>query len=291
MICITDGGSTKCDWILMNSEGAVVLKTRTLGLNPAVIAEEELMNRIVENKELQGYRDQIHTLDFYGAGCGTITPRTILRDVLKEAFSQAEVTVNEDTVAAVYAATDQPGIVCILGTGSNSTYFDGKDIHQNIESLGYSLMDEASGNYFGKRLIRDYFYNKMPSVLASEFEKRFNLDPDEIKLNLYKNPNPNMYLASFAEFIFNPGQERPKNLGKINGYFYKLISEGILKFIEYRILSYKEAQHVPIHFIGSIAHFSEDIIRECMKPYHLELGTIIRRPIDGLIDYYRKNRL
>ena len=291
MICITDGGSTKCDWILLDTEGAIVLKTRTLGLNPAVTAKEELHKRISENEELQKYSDQIRTLDFYGAGCGTITPQTILKKVLKDCFTKAAVTVNEDTVAAVYAATNQPGIVCILGTGSNSTYFDGEHIHQNIESLGYSLMDEASGNYFGKRLIRDYFYNKMPSVLAEEFAKRFNLDPDEIKLNLYKNPNPNMYLASFAEFIFNPGQERPKNLGEINGYFYKLISEGILKFIEYRILSYKEAQHVPIHFIGSIAHFSEDIIRECMKPYHLELGTIIRRPIDGLIEYYRKNRL
>ncbi|NND88953.1 MAG: N-acetylglucosamine kinase [Flavobacteriaceae bacterium] len=291
MICITDGGSTKCDWILLSDTGEVISKTRTLGLNPSVISEEELLKRVSDNTELLQYRDQIQTLDFYGAGCGTVTPQAILRTVLQNVFSKAEVTVNEDTVAAVYAATDQPGIVCILGTGSNSTYFDGTNIHQNIESLGYTLMDEASGNYFGKRLIRDYFYNKMPSVLAKEFEKRFDLNPDEIKLRLYKHSNPNMYLASFAEFIFNPGQERPKNLGEINGYFYKLISEGILKFIEYRILSYKEAQHVPIHFIGSIAHFSEDIIRECMKPYHLELGTIIRRPIEGLIEYYRKNRI
>lgn len=291
MICITDGGSTKCDWILLDDNGSVVLKTRTLGLNPAVISEEELHSRISSNQDLQAYVDKVTTLDFYGAGCGTVTPQRVLNSVLQGIFHNAQVSVNEDTVAAVYAATDQPGIVCILGTGSNSTYFDGQQIHQNIESLGYSLMDEASGNYFGKRLIRDYFYNKMPSVLAEEFSKRFQLDPDEIKLNLYKNPNPNMYLASFAEFIFNPGQERPVHLGEINGYFYKLISEGILKFIEYRILSYKEAQHVPIHFIGSIAHFSEDIIRECMKPYHLELGNIIRRPIEGLIEYYRKNKL
>jgi N-acetylglucosamine kinase-like BadF-type ATPase len=194
-------------------------------------------------------------------------------------------------VAAVYAATTEPGIVCILGTGSNSSYYDGEKVVTNVASLGYTLMDEASGNYFGKRLLRDYFYKKMPAVLASEFEKRFNLDPDEIKVNLYKKPNPNMYLASFAEFIFNPGDERPISTGDINGYFYKLISEGMLKFIEYRILSYKEAQHVPIHFIGSIAYFSESIIRDCMKPYHLELGNIIRRPIDGLIAYYKIHRL
>jgi len=148
-----------------------------------------------------------------------------------------------------------------------------------MERIFTSLMDEASGNYFGKRLIRDYFYKKMPAELSVEFEKRFNLDPDDIKTHLYKEPNPNTYLASFAEFIFTSDE--------VNGYFYKLISEGMLKFIEYRILCFKEAQHVPIHFIGSIAHFSEDIIRDVMKPYHLELGNIIRRPIDGLITYYK----
>ncbi len=186
-------------------------------------------------------------------------------------------------LAAVYAATTKPGIVCILGTGSNSCYYDGKSIKINVPSLGYSLMDEASGNYFGKRLIRDYYYKKMPTELALQFEKRYNLDADNIKKNLYRMPNPNTYLASFAEFIFTSEE--------VNDYFYKLISEGMTKFIEYRILSYKEAQNVPIHFIGSIAHFSEEIIRDRMKSYHLELGNVIRHPIDGLIEYYRKHKL
>ena len=283
MILITDGGSTKCDWILLDSSGEVILKTRTSGLNPAVVPEEELYSRIKSNTDLESLFDKVKAVDFYGAGCGTKTPVRILQSVLEELFPNAAVTVNEDTVAAVYAATNEPGIVCILGTGSNSCYFDGENIHTSVESLGYSLMDEASGNYFGKRLIRDYFYKKMPRQLAIEFETRFNVDPDEIKINLYKKPNPNMYLASFAEFIFTSEE--------VNGYFYKLISEGILKFIEYRILCFKEAQTVPIHFIGSIAHFSEDIIQDCMNRYHLELGNIIRRPIDGLIAYYKTNKL
>lgn len=290
MILITDGGSTKCDWILLDDKGEVVLKTRTSGLNPAVVPAEELSNRIKANTDLQPLFKTVAQVHFYGAGCGTKTPVKTLHKVLTEIFTQAEISVREDTYAAVYAATSEPGIVCILGTGSNSCYFDGKEIHQSVEALGYSLMDEASGNYFGKRLIRDYFYKKMPEVLSKEFEIRFNLDPDEIKQNLYQRPNPNMYLASFAEFIFNSTEER-SSTGEVNGYFYKLISEGMLKFIEYRILCFKEAQHVPIHFIGSIAHFSEDIIRDCMKPYHLELGSIIRRPIDGLIAYYKKKLL
>jgi N-acetylglucosamine kinase-like BadF-type ATPase len=283
MILITDGGSTKCDWILLDQKGDVVLKTRTKGLNPAVVPDENIKERILANQDLLPFVTKITVVDFFGAGCGTKTPIRLLTRILSEIFPLATVSVNEDMVAAVYAATTKPGIVCILGTGSNSCYFDGTHINNGIESLGYSLMDEASGNYFGKRLIRDYFYKKMPSQLALEFENKFNLDPDEIKNHLYKRHNPNMYLASFAEFIFTSKE--------VNGYFYKLITEGMLKFIEYRILCFKESQNVPIHFIGSIAHFSEDIIKDCMKPYNLELGNIIRRPIDGLIDYYRQNKL
>lgn len=283
MILIADGGSTKCDWVLLDASGNTILKTRTLGLNPAVVPEEDLLFRIKENEDLQKIVTQVKVVDFYGAGCGTITPRTILHNTLSAFFKNAKVTVEEDMVAAVYAVTQKPGIVCIFGTGSNSCYFDGKTIKTNVDSLGFILMDEASGNYFGKRLIRDYFYKKMPAQIASDFEKRFDLNPDVIKTNLYKKPNPNTYLASFAEFIFTREE--------VNGYFYNLISEGVLKFIEYRILCYKEAQQVPIHFIGSIAHFSQDIIRDCLNRYHLELGTIIRRPIDGLIDHYKNNKL
>ncbi len=291
MILITDGGSTKCDWILLNKKGEVLLKTRTLGLNPAVILEEELKSRIEVNSELKDLFTKITQVDFYGAGCGTAKPRELLKKVIESLFTNAEVKVQEDTVAAVYAATQEPGIVCILGTGSNSCYFDGKDIHSPIASLGFILMDEASGNYFGKRLLRDYFYRKMPKVLTKEFETRFDLNPDQIKLNIYKKPNPNMYLASFAEFIFQPGKNRSDDILEINDYFYALLSEGINSFIDNHIMCFKEAQHVPIHFVGSIAHFSKNIISDCFKPYHLELGNVIRRPIDGLIDYYRTNKL
>lgn len=282
MILIADGGSTKCDWVLLDASGEVVLKTRTEGLNPAVFPEEELFRRIQFNLDLKNIVESVKKVDFYGAGCGTSTPSNIIKKVIQQQFSKAEITINEDTLAAVYAVTSQPGIVCVLGTGSNSCYYDGTNIHSSAVSLGYILMDEASGNYFGKRLIRDYFYNKMPSELVLKFEERFELNADIIKMNLYKKPNPNAYLASFAEFIFTSEE--------VNGYFYKLISEGMSKFIENRILCFKEAQQVPIHFVGSIAHFSKDIIRDCLKPYHLELGSIVRRPIDGLINHYKNNK-
>ncbi len=279
MTLITDGGSTKCDWVLLDSSGGLVFKTATSGLNPTVVPKEELLLRIASNEDLKSVFNSVEILDFYGAGCGTATPRSILKEVLEELFIKAKVNVSEDMEAAVFAATSKPGIVCILGTGSNSCYYDGTEIHAPIPALGFILMDEASGNYFGKRLIRDYYYHKMPTGIAEEFEKKFNLEADEIKMNLYKKPNPNAYLASFAQFIFTQKE--------INPYFYALIKEGISNFIECRILCYEKAHGVPVHFIGSIAHFSEEIIKECFAAHNLKLGNIVQRPIDGLIDYYK----
>lgn len=281
MILIADGGSTKCDWILLDSEGEQVLKTRTKGLNPAVFKTEVLEQRLEENLDLKQVQEKVEKVHFYGAGCGTAKPTALLKGILEKFFSGAtEVLVQEDMIAAVYAVTDKPGIVCILGTGSNSCYFDGKTAKTAVDSLGYILMDEASGNYFGKRLIRDYYYRKMPRKLAEIFEKEYDLSSDAIKENIYKKENPNTYLASFAEFIFK--NER-------NGYFYQLIAEGMQNFIEHRVLCFKEAQNVPIHFVGSIAYFSQDIVMDALQPYRLEVGNIVQRPIDGILDYYRKH--
>lgn len=283
MTLITDGGSTKCDWVLLDATGEVIFKTTTLGLNPTVVSKKELSLRISENDSLRKVFSEVKRLDFYGAGCGTSTPRSILKEVLSELFPNAKVNVSEDLAAAVFAVTTEPGIVCILGTGSNSCYFDGKKIHAPIPALGYILMDEASGNYYGKRLLRDYYYNSMPPEIASGFSKKYNLDADSIKMNLYKKPNPNAYLASFAQFIFTQKQ--------INPYFHTLIKEGISSFIDCRILSFENAHQVPVHFIGSIAHFSEEIIKECFKENNLKLGNIVQRPIDGLIEHYKRKIL
>lgn len=283
MILIADGGSTKCDWIVLDDKGERVFETRTEGLNPAVFEESVLKSRLHANEELKANKTLIERVHFYGAGCGTPEPTKILEDLLQDYFPQAEILVKEDMVAAVFAATTEPGIVCILGTGSNSCYYDGENIHMEVESLGYILMDEASGNYFGKRLLRDYYYKRMPHTIAQEFEKRYDLDADAIKQNIYRSDNPNTYLANFAEFIFT-SEER-------NGYFYLLITEGIKKFVENRVMCFPEAQNVPIHFIGSIAHFSQDIIRDALLPYHLTMGNIVRRPIEGIIEYYKRKML
>jgi len=283
MILIADGGSTKCDWVLLDSSGEVILKTRTKGLNPAVFPKEELLKRIESNTKLASIYKKASVVDFFGAGCSTRTPISLLNDVLSQLFVSAKISIKEDMLAAVFAVTTEPGIVCILGTGSNSCYFDRNEIHSNIPSLGYILMDEASGNYFGKRLIRDYYYKKMPSELAIKFEKQFNLDADIIKTNIYKKPNPNAYLASFAEFIFNTQD--------VDAYFYNLLQNGISKFIKNHVLCYENANEVPIHFVGSIAYYSETLIKECLNNHGLKFGSIVQKPIDGLIAYYKTNKL
>lgn len=279
MILIADGGSTKADWILLNSSGEQVLKTRTKGLNPAVFEKDLMKKRIQENPDYAQYRDQITKVYFYGAGCGTPGPTSVLKTLFELYFVNATVVVKEDTYAATYAVTTDPGIVCILGTGSNSSYFDGIDVINGVASLGYILMDEASGNYFGKRLIRDYYYGRMPKSLAKKFEENFEVDADIIKRNIYQESNPNTYLAHFAEFIFR--NER-------NAYFNKVLEKGINVFFKTRVLTYREVKDVPVHFVGSIAYFARDIIEIVAKKHNVKLGKIVRRPIDGLIEYHRQ---
>lgn len=279
MILIADGGSTKADWICLNASGNQVFKTRTNGLNPEILNAESLLLRLNENIEISSCKDEISEVYFYGAGCGTERMTTLLSGIFESFFINAKIVVKEDTFAAVYAVTTKPGIVCILGTGSNSCLFDGENVESRVPSLGYILMDEASGNYFGKKLILDYYYSKMPSDLAKQFEEQFDLDADTIKRNIYKEENPNAYLAKFVEFIL-------KNERTV--YFNKMLREGMKEFFENRILLYPESKNLPVHFVGSIAYFAQDAIKDVARLNMIELGNIVRRPIDGLIEYHRE---
>ncbi len=281
MIFIVDSGSTKCDWIAIDNNGIQLFeKTRTKGLNPAILNPDELLDRIQENDVLNMHHNEVEKLYFYGAGCGTEGPRMALQQVLKSYFKNAEVTVEEDTLAAVYSTIEnnEPAVVCILGTGSNCTYYDGENCQQKIQSLGYIIMDHASGNYFGKQLIRDYFFDHMPEHLKVSFNEKYNLDPDFIKYNLYKKANPNAYLASFAEFIF---------LNKDSEYIRDMIKLGFKRFTRNMIYQFKDKlDQVPVHFAGSIAYLSQDEIREVAEEMGFKVGNFVKRPIDGLMKYH-----
>ena len=281
MILIVDSGSTKTDWISVDNDGKILFSTQTLGLNPQVLSSAILKERIINNFDLYQNREQVTHLYFYGAGCGVESPQLRIRKVFNEIFKKADISIKEDTYAAVYAAS-KPGeksIVCILGTGSNCTYFDGKNIEQRVDSLGYVLMDEASGNFFGKQLIRSYYFNEMPNNLAKEFEREYDLSPDTIKENIYRRENPNTYLASFSRFLIKH---------KDNSPFQEIIKNGLKRFINHQILQFENAHKIPIHFIGSIAFFLEKEIKDALKKDNLKMGRIVQRPIDELVTYHKR---
>ena len=285
MIIIVDSGSTKCDWIAIDSQSGkeIFEKQRTKGLNPAIISEAEARDVINDNKILVQHKEDVKYVFFYGAGCGTIEAPMMLEKVLKSFFVNAIISVKEDTYAAIYSTVgvkNNPAVVCILGTGSNCTYFDGHQAHQRVISLGYSIMDDGSGNYFGRQLLRDYYFNFMPHNLKLVFKTRYNLDDDVIKTNLYKKPNPNAYLANFAEFLI---------LNKESDYVQGVIKKGLRSFAATMIMQFKdEIKTVPVHFAGSIAYFLKREIREVAQEFGFTVGNFQRRPIEGLSAYHLK---
>lgn len=283
MRLLVDSGSTKADWIAIDEDGKILFTTRTLGLNPEILDEEEIIERLNDKFDILQNKDKATHLFFYGAGCGTDRMKIMLSQAFQKYFPNAIVDVQEDTYAAVFATTPkgEQAIVSILGTGSNCSFFDGKVLHQKVQSLGYIVMDDCSGNVFGKELIRKYYFNKMPKELAVEFEKEYNLDPDFIKSKLYKEPNPNAYLATFAKFLIQ---------NKEHEFCRKIIFKGMKSFIKNYIRQYDNCKEVPVHFVGSIAFYLKDELQIMFDKYEMKLGNVLRRPIDGLIAYHISNK-
>ncbi|RCL67347.1 MAG: N-acetylglucosamine kinase [Cryomorphaceae bacterium] len=280
MKLIVDSGSTKTDWIAIDNNGKKLFETQTLGLNPQVLSEYILEERIINNYEIYQSRKKISELFFYGAGCGTEPPKNLIKKVFKPIFENANILIKEDTYAAIYSCCS-PGdkaIVSILGTGSNCSYFDGKNVHQKITSLGYILMDDASGNYFGRQLLRDCYFNKMPLNLQEKFKKEFELEAELIKDHLYKKPNPNTYLAKFAKFLVQ---------NKDLKYSKKLIKKGFNLFIKNQIRQFDNHFEVPLHFVGSIGYYLQDDLKKSLDSKGLQCGKILKKPIDGLVAYHQ----
>ena len=281
MILIVDSGATKSDWIALDKDGKEVFITQTLGLSPEVLTREVIEDRLANNFELSKNRSKVTQLYFYGAGCGTDRMKNFLKKIFKNYFPKAKAEVREDTFAAIYSTTKigHQGIVCILGTGSNCSYYDGRQLFQKVTSLGYIPMDDGSGNFFGRKLIRDYYFNKMPQDLGIKFDKEFDLDADNIKENLYKQPNPNTYLATFARFLIE-NKEHP--------YCKGVIDKGLQQFVNNYIMQFELATKVPIHFVGSIAHFLKEELIMVLERNDLIPGVIRQRPIEGLVEFHRE---
>ena len=280
MILIVDSGSTKTDWIAIDKQGNEVFETQTRGLNPTMLSNEILNERIRNNFDIYNNRDKVEKIYFYSAGLGVDSTKQRILKVFKTIFKNSDYDVKEDTYAAVYSVVDKgvPAIVNIIGTGSNCTYFDGNEISQKVNSLGYVLMDYASGNYYGKYLIRAYYFNKMPEKLREEFNKKFDVSANTIKENLYRKENPNTYLASFAKFIID---------NKTDSYFKDIIEKGLRRFIEYQIMQFDNYKSVDIHYVGSIGYYLKEDIIKVGKEYGLKTSKFVKKPIEALVNYHK----
>lgn len=280
MIAIIDGGSTKCDWVILENSGKPHLKTTTLGFNPNIINPDFIMKEIDRNPELFFLKNHIEKIFFYGSGCGTEANAKKVEHEFVKIFPQAEVKIKEDMTAAAYAAYNgKPAMVCILGTGSNSCFFDGEKIRIDLPSLGFLIGDEGSGSALGKNLLRRFFMKKLPQDLERAFISTYNLTIDEAIKNMYHNPRANAYLGEFNKFIAEH---------KNHSYFQNMVFDEMKNFLDYQVLPYKEAGEVEINFIGYIAYIYEDILRSAAAELNLTIGKVVQKPIESLVDYHKK---
>lgn len=280
MIAIVDSGSTKSDWVILDEFKNVFLKTETIGFNPNFISRELIVPEIEKNTSLNTVKNSITKIFFYGSGCGVKQNCDTIEQEVGRVFTNAKITVREDLAAAAYAAYNgKPAIVCIMGTGSNSCYFDGENLKIKLPSLGILIGDEGSGSAIGKQLVRRFFMQKLPQDLHEEFENTYHLTIDEALKNMYHSTRPNAFLADFNKFVV----ER-----KDHPYFIQMVSEEMKNFFEYQVIPYEESKESEINFIGSIAYYYENILRSVASELHLNVGHVVQKPIESLVDYHIK---
>jgi len=276
MVLIADSGSTKCDWVLV--DGDKRLDFSTMGFNPFFHNEEIISNAIKNNTELYSHSNDVKLLFLYSAGCSSKQLKLVVERGLRLCFPKANIYVDHDLVAAAFATySGKPGISCIVGTGSNSCYFDGDIVKEQVPALGYILGDEGSGSYFGKKVLADFLYKKLPEQLHDNLVEKFGLNKDVIFEHVYMRPHANVYLASFMKAI-----SENKDLE----YVQKMIFDGMVHFMQNHVCCFANYKKLPVHFIGSIAFYHEETLRKAADSLGITVGNIIQKPIYGLVDYH-----
>jgi len=275
MILIADSGATKTDWYAGdNPENGQLIETK--GINPFHLKEEEVFRIIREQLVAQlANADTCTAVYFYGAGC--IPEKTgIIRRSLEHFFPRADIHIYTDLLGAARAVCGkQPGIACILGTGSNSCLYDGEQITDSISPLGYILGDEGSGAYIGKRFIADCLKRQLPREIADDFCREYKLTPADILDRVYRQPQANLFLSAITPYIY-----RHKDIPEIQA----LLIDCFIEFFRRNILQYK--QKLPVSFVGSIACFFEQELQEAASRSGLHIERVIKQPINSLIAYH-----
>jgi len=281
MILIADGGSTKTDWRLIK-EGREYKQVQTPGFNPYLVGSDEI--EAILWKELQPYIDNnaVSTVYYYGAGCSTPVKNMIVENAFEKIFPNARINISHDLLAAAHALCgNKEGIAAILGTGSNSCYYDGKEIKDGIFSLGYFFGDEGSGAYLGKLLLTAYLHTELPEDIGKRFKEEYSMSLESILDAVYTKPSPSRFLASFSRFI-NNNLDHP--------YIYNLVAEAFRAFYKYQVCCYARHKDIPVHFVGSVAYHYKDILTKVGLEFGIKTGKFIKAPIDGLVEYHLGNK-
>ncbi|MFT2009209.1 hypothetical protein ACMA1I_11080 [Pontibacter sp. 13R65] len=279
MILLADSGSTKTDWRLMDETGSHQ-QVFTAGINPQYLDSEEIY-AILENELVPNLEQKNPTsIYYYGTGCSSPDRNKRVGDALRCAFPASTVQVDHDLIGAARSLCGhQPGIACILGTGSNSCLYDGKKIVDNVPSLGFLMGDEGSGAYLGKLLIRAYLYRELPDELAASLKNTYNLTKDGILDAVYYTDMPSTYLATFAKFM---GQKSKHPV------IHAMIYENFNEFFERHVCKYKDFDKLPINFVGSIAYHFSDILHQVAKKFGAHIGLILQSPSEGMVRYHQE---
>lgn len=276
MILIADSGSTKTDWCVVLN-GAVIKRLGTKGINPFFQSEEEIQQKLTASLLPQLPEGKFNAVYFYGAGC-TPEKAPVLRRAIADSLPViGNIKANSDMLAAAHGLCGQKaGIACILGTGSNSCFYNGKEIVSNISPLGFILGDEGSGAVLGKLLVGDILKNQLPATLKEEFLKQFDLTPPEIIDRVYRQPFPNRFLASLSPFIAQHLEEPA---------IRQLVMNSFIAFFRRNVMQYDYKQY-PVHFIGSIAYCYNEILQDAARQTGIQIGKILQSPMEGLIQYH-----
>ena len=277
MILLADSGSTKTDWGLVEN-GKLVKRLRTSGMNPFQMSEEAITEEIKTHlvPELPGtVLDEVH---FYGAGCTKEKQPIVERALRANLTINGECEVASDMLGAARGICGhKPGIACILGTGSNSCSYDGKNLVKNVSPLGFILGDEGSGAVLGKLLVGDVLKNQMPETVTKRFFEKYKLTSAEIIDRVYRQPKPNTFLASFVPFL-EENIDEPK--------IYNLVKESFRSFLRRNVMQYDDWQTLPIGFNGSIAKIYKKPLLEALEEEGMHLGRIIQAPMEAMVEYH-----
>lgn len=278
-VFIIESGSTKSDWILLEN-GIQVSEYATLGFNPFFCTSEFIVQELYKNEGLSAHANDVQEIYFYGSGCSSAIQNEVIRKGLTSVFTSSQVNVDHDLVACAYATYQgRPAISCILGTGSNSCYFDGEKVTEVVPALGYILGDEGSGSYFGKRLLTTYLYHQLPGHVAKDFETTYGFDKQAILDRVYLQPNPNVFIASFMPFIAKHSEDP---------FFQTLIIDGFRHFMEAHVCCYPNYKEADLHFAGSIAGIFQASLHQAAESLGLTITSVVGKPAEGLVNYHLK---